>query len=187
MRLSAASHRLECTNKTFKSERIGVYELSLMEFHNIRLVFNETSQIFVEEHTLKGTEQFLVTKLFNTVNNIRLRRVYKDAGRNQLIIDMKIKPSINVGFVMGQTLIASMLFGHNEVRANRYYHIDDTGVVSFSLLSTQRQDERVNHDIILILNTSESTILGSIDWNRRWKAAFAMKANLITFAQYIDN
>lgn len=63
----------------------------------------------------------------------------------------------------GPIMVASMLFSHDHVRANRYYHIDDDGLVSFSLKTKQRHDNE--HDIVFILQTEEPTILGKLTWN----------------------
>lgn len=180
---SSAAHRLHCNNKSFVSVKIGDYELPLMPFHNVCLTFNDTSQIFVEEQTTQGKKQFLVTKYFNT-GNIKIRRGYKYTNENRLLLDMKLKPSINVGLARmtdkGPIIIASILFGHDQVRANRYFFIDEVGLVSFSLESKQRCDD--DHDIVMVLETKNPTILGTIEWNKKWKASFAMKKHLMTLA-----
>lgn len=168
---SAVQHKIDCRTPDFVSTKIGTYELPLMDFHNIRFKFKNVAQIYSAETTIEGEKLFLISKFMNIGTNIRLRQIY---GQSELIIDMKIKPSITLGFGRygKDGHLASLIFCNDQIRVNHYQHIDQNGLVSYHLAAKPKKSE--HHDIELKLKTIERAIFFTIRWNNAWTANIAM-------------
>lgn len=130
---SAASHKINCTNIRYVSQKIGSYELPFMEFHTIVFAFINVSAIYCEEKTNNGIENFLITKFISFGTRVKFRRMYSTADYT---LHVKIKPSITIGFGrLNMPNMASFMFCDDQVRINHHQHIDKHGIVSYSLNS----------------------------------------------------
>lgn len=162
------SHKLECPNLNFVSKKIGEYDLPLAEFQIIRFVFKNTSKIY----SVESSNHFLITKFLSIGTNIRFRRVYTET--NDLILDMKIKPTVTLGIGRTNSNInmASLMFTMDQVRINHYQNVSSNGTVMYNLSSYPKKDEK--HDIELKLSNKHPVVFFSINWNNTWKANIAM-------------
>lgn len=151
---------------------IGDYDLPLKGFHNIKIVFHNVSKLFCQQND----SSFIVTKFLSIGTNIKLRRVY---ATDDLQVDMKIKPAINISF--GRTNLsnkmASFMFCDDHVRVNHYYLINKDGIVSYNLKSKFKIDEE--HDLDLVMHSADDAILFSIDWNGKFQAEIAMSSKTL--------
>lgn len=168
-----------CSNLSFRSEKIGSYELPFKEFHNIKLVFQNASKLFCQENN----ENFLLTKFLYVGANIKLRRLYRTDG---LQVDIKLKPAVNISFGRLDTgdTMASFMFCDDQVRINHFYMIDAEGNVSYNLKSKPKVDE--NHDVDLVVQCTDEAIVCSIDWNGKWQGQIAMSSKALII-HWCDN
>lgn len=178
---SPAGHKLTCSMLDFISERIGAYELPLMESHHVKFTFKEIPSIYVAEETASGVQNFKITTFFAVKDaNVKCRRSYEPS--NDLIIEMQYKPSISLGFgrvgVVDEKRMASIMFAHNQVRINHYQHIDRQANVSYNLTTDPKMDE--NHGIELKILSGKQVIFFSMEWNRCWTANIAMSNTALT-------
>lgn len=173
-----SGHRIACSNISFKSTQLGLYELPQMDYHYIRLTFQNIEQIHCAEATSSGIQHFLMTKLFSIGPSIRFRRMYGDSSK--IIIDMKFKPSVSLGLgLLNETsTMASLKLCHNHIRVNHFHHIDESGNVSFNLSNTSQKD--ATHDVELKLSSEKQLILFSLEWNKKWIAKVAMNNDMLT-------
>lgn len=173
---SPSGHKIACKNGKFVSERIGDYELPFKQKQNIRFTFKNVPQIYCAEATMKGIQNFLITKFSSLGVNIQMRRVY---GANELILDVKLKPAVTIGIGrMNSKTMASLMLCDDHVRVNHYYHIDANGNVSFNLATISKTDQ--NHDVELKLISKQRVIFFSLQWNEKWKANLAMSDTAVT-------
>lgn len=178
---TAVAHRIHCRNTTFRSVKIGYYEQPFIEFHNVRFIFNETSDILVQENTTTGLQHFLVTKWFTTSDNIRFKRVYSQVDQNRLILDMKFKPSVSIGSGRSnEKCLVSIMFAPNQVRFNHFQHITEDGVVTYSLARRPHVDIPENHDVVLDLVKPGKMVMFPIEWNKKWTANILMNDKALT-------
>lgn len=169
---SPAGLRHHCRTPGFRSVKIEDYELPFKAFHNITMVFQNVSRLFCQENG----QNFLLTKFLSIGTNIKLRRVY---ATNELRIDMKLKPAVNIGFgrLLSSGTMASFMFCDDQVRINHFYTIDANGNVSYNLKSKLKVDE--NHDLFLVAQSTDKAIVCSIDWNGKWKSQIAMSSKAL--------
>lgn len=153
---SEAGHKISCQSTKFVSTKIGVDELPFKKFQDIRFVFRNLKSIGLAQETTEGTKYFLMTKFLSLGTNIKFRRVY--GGSNELIIDMKIKATISIGFGRKNSRghMASLMFCDDQVRINHHQTIDKNGVVSYSLRSKPQMDKK--HDAELKIDNSHRVI-----------------------------
>lgn len=121
---TAAGHKITCKNIRFVSTKIGAYELPLMEFQKVRFTFKNVDEIFCVEEADNGMQTFAITKWYSIGTNIHLRRIY--GHTQEIILDIKMKPAVTLGFgrINNSHHIASLMFCQNQVRVNRFQHID---------------------------------------------------------------
>lgn len=175
---SPASHKITCSNFKFVSQKIGEYELPLMDVHEIRLTFKNAQHIYCAEKTMDGSRDFLITKFFSADSNVKFRRVF-DQTEN-IIIYIEMKPSVSFGlFRKNAANMASILFCQNQIRINHFYCIESNGIVTFNIQSAkQKKDEE--HDVELKILSSASFIHFILDWNNKWAVNISMSdTNLI--------
>lgn len=178
---SEVQHRVGCSTPHYVSQKIGSYELPLLEFQNIRFRFKNFEQIFSAETTTLGLKHFLITKFTSIGTNIRVRRIYSEP---EVIIDLKIKPAVTLGFgrYKNNGHLASMMLCQDQVRVNHFQHIDKNGAVSYHLAATPKKSEQ--HDIDLRLLTKERVIWFTMSWNNSWTANIAMSESATTIGRY---
>lgn len=158
---SKTAHKLHCKNLTFISKPIGLYVLPKMEFEQFRLVFTNAKTVYCAENTTAGIQNFLITKFFSIGPNIRVKRVF---GGTDVILDIKIKPSVtlSIGRFGFPNHCASFMFAWDQIRINHYQHIDEVGNLSYSLMGKPRKDE--NHDMDLKILTADEVIFCTMVW-----------------------
>lgn len=169
---SKTSHKISCPNDSFRSQKIGEYELPFMEMHKIRFTFKNAETIYCAEETVNGKVDFLITKFFSADPNVKFQRVYDET--NNIILDVEFKPSVSFGLYRTNvaTNMASILFCENHVRINHCQHIDAQGIVSYNLSSFARMDDQ--HDIELKIQCKASLLHFWINWNNQWTADIIM-------------
>lgn len=93
---------------------------------------------------------------------------------------MKLKPSISfsLGRLHHKIPMASLFFGHNQVRVNHFYTIDNQGKVQYILMDKQRKDKK--HDVDIKFTSTEDVILFNMFWQNQWQANIAMSQTAIT-------
>lgn len=71
-----------------------------------------------------------------------------------------------------------------HVRVNHYQSINENGIVSYSLNTKPKRDEK--HEIELKLESDHEVISFSICWNNVWRASVTMSNDNFTIGPYID-
>lgn len=89
---SKTSHKISCDNTSFRSQKIGEYELPFMEMHKIRFTFKNAETIYCAQETVNGNEDFLITKFFTVDSNVKFQRIFD--GTNDITLDVEFKQLI---------------------------------------------------------------------------------------------